>query len=301
MERDATRARRLAAGSLVGLLVLTAAPAMAQTDFSGEWAAMRHEDNEDRGPGPDVGDYTGLPITAAARQKAEAWDASVLSLPERQAQPHPAHYFMWGPRPNPRIEQVNDPVTGDLIGYTLKGTFGRADRTIWLDGRPRPSEYAEHTWAGFSTGEWDGDELVITTTHIKYGVVRRNGVPASPKAVVTERWSRYGNYLMVTLHIDDPMYLEEPLVRSNVLRLDPTGHTGRITPFESVDEVLTRETGNVPHYPLGTEHRGFGERVGLPFELTRGGAETIYPEYQQRVEELLRAYREDRDASDSND
>ena len=278
-------------------LALVALPAFAQTDFSGEWSALRHEDNEGRGPAPDVGDYTGLLINAAARQKAEAWDASVLSLPERQAQPHPAQYFMYGPRPSPRIEKVLDPVSGDLLAYTLAGTFGRADRTIWLDGRPHPSEYAEHTWHGFSTGEWDGDTIVITTTHIKYGVVWCNGVPASPEATVTERWIRYDDRLMVLMHVDDPMYLDEPLVRTNVLELDPSQHTGRITPFESVDEVVTRSTGNVPHYPMGTQHRGFAQRVGLPYEVTRGGSETMYPEYQARVQELLRQLETEEGAS----
>ena len=287
--------RRWVTSFAVLVIGASAVPASAQTDFSGEWSALRHEDNEDRGPGPDLGDYTGLPLNDAARQKAEAWDASVLSLPERQAQPHPAQYFMYGPRPSPRIEKVLDPVSGDLLAYTLAGTFGRADRTIWLDGRPHPSEYAEHTWHGFSTGEWDGDTLVITTTHIKYGVVRRNGVPSSPQAVVTERWTRYGNRLMVLMHVDDPIYLDEPLVRTNVLELDPSQHTGRITPFESVDEVLARETGNVPHYPLGTKHRGFAERVGLPFEVTQGGAEKMYPEYQARVQELLAELKGDGD------
>ena len=277
-------------GALCAALVagLSVTSASAQTDFSGEWTNNSHEDNEDRIPGPDVGDYTGLPINAAARQKAEAWDASVLSLPERQSQPHPAQYFMYGPRPSGQIRKVLDPVSGALIAYTFAGTFGRADRVIWLDGRPRPSEYAEHTWAGFSTGEWDGDQLVITTTHMKYGVVRRNGVPASPEAVVTERWIRYDDRFMVVMHVDDPVYLDEPLVRTNVLRLNPSRHTGRITPFESVEEIAGRQTGYVPHYPLGTQHRQFGERTGLPFELTQGGAETMYPEYQLRVQELLR-------------
>ena len=40
-------------------------------------------------------------------------------------------------------------------------------------------------WAGFSTGEWDGDQLVITTTHVKDGVIRRSGAPASPETVLT--------------------------------------------------------------------------------------------------------------------
>ena len=270
------------------IVALTAVPASAQTDFSGEWVNRSNEDRPDRGPGPELGDYTGLPINDAARQKAEAWDASVLSLPERQAQPHPAQYFMYGPRPSPRIEKIIDPVTGDLLAYTLAGTFGRADRTIWLDGRPHPSEYAEHTWSGFSTGRFEGDNLVITTTHIKYGVVRRNGVPSSPKAVVTERWIRYDDYLMIVMHVDDPVYLEEPLVRTNLLQLDPSRHTGLSVPFEAVDEIFGREPGYVPHSPMGTEHHEFADRFGLPFEVTRGGAEQLYPEYQQRVQELLR-------------
>jgi len=136
------------AALVLAALVVLPAIAAAQTDFSGEWAASRDEDNEDRGPGPDLGDYTGLPINDAARQKAEAWDASVLSLPERQAQPHPAQYFMHGPRPNPRIEKVLDPVTGNLLAYTLAGTFGRADRTIWLDGRAHPSRYGTRSTPG---------------------------------------------------------------------------------------------------------------------------------------------------------
>ena len=49
---------------------------------------------------------------------------------------------------------IVDPQTERLIGYTITNLFGRADRTIWLDGRPHPSKYAEHLWQGFSTGEW---------------------------------------------------------------------------------------------------------------------------------------------------
>ena len=272
---------------LVTLLSVT--PVCAQTDFSGEWTAgPRHEDNLDRLPGPELGDYTGLPINEAARQKAESWDASVLTLLERQAQPHPAQYFMYGPGPNPQIAKVIDTVTGALQAYTLAGTFGRADRTIWLDGRPHPSEYAERTWAGFSTGTYDGDQLVITTTHIKYGVIRRNGVPASPRAIMTERWIRRGPYLLIVMHVDDLVYLEEPLLRTNVVIPSRNQHTGLAVPFEAVEEIAGREPGYVPHYPLGTEHRQYAETHGLPFEVTHGGAETMYPEYQLRIQELLR-------------
>jgi hypothetical protein len=145
--------------------VLLGTPLFGQVDISGEWAARVHEDQPHRGPGAELGDYTGLPINAAVRQKAATWDASILSLPEQMAKPHPAQYFMRGPGPNMRINKVTDPVTQTIIAYTLEGVFGRDDRVIWMDGRPHPSEYAEHTWDGFSTGKVEGNELTITTTH----------------------------------------------------------------------------------------------------------------------------------------
>ncbi len=99
------------------LLALACAvtPAFAQIDLAGEWASRTHEDNPHRGPGAELGDYTGLPINAAVRQRASGWDASILSLPEHQTQPHPATYFMRGPGPDLRIEPEYDPVTDALI------------------------------------------------------------------------------------------------------------------------------------------------------------------------------------------
>src|SRR5262245_28532585 len=92
------------------VLFLAASPAFAQVDISGEWASRVHEDQPHRAPGAELGDYGGLPINAAARQKANHWDASILSLPERMAQPHPAQYFMRGPGPNMRVNKISDPV-----------------------------------------------------------------------------------------------------------------------------------------------------------------------------------------------
>ena len=53
-----------------------ATPAAAQVDFSGVWAPIMHEDSIERAAGPDIGDFLGLPINDAARQRAEAWDAA---------------------------------------------------------------------------------------------------------------------------------------------------------------------------------------------------------------------------------
>ena len=52
------------------ILLCTGAPALAQVDFSGEWAPLYHEDGPERGPGPELGDYTEIPINDAARLRA---------------------------------------------------------------------------------------------------------------------------------------------------------------------------------------------------------------------------------------
>ena len=276
--------RTLLACLVVGLW---APPALAQVDLSGEWAARVHEDQPHRVPGAELGDYTGLPINAAARQKASHWDASILSLPERMAQPHPGMYFMRGPGPNMRVTKRVDPVTQKTIAYTIEGVFGRDDRIVWMDGRPHPSENAEHTWEGFSTGIVERNQLTISTTHFKYGVIQRNGVPASPNATMVEHFIRHGDYLTLVSIVTDPVYLEEPFIR--------TSHwvrTSNLIPdqrwlFEVVDEVADRPRGAVPHYPFGTRQDGYAQKHGLPFEATQGGKETLYPEYELKVRKML--------------
>ena len=85
-----------------------------------------------------------------------------------------------------------------------------------LHGRARPSvAYAQHTWQGFSTGEWEGDMLKVTTTHLKEGWLRRNGVPRSEKATLIEYFIRHGEYLTLVTVVKDPVYLTEA-VRADV-------------------------------------------------------------------------------------
>ena len=111
-------------------------------------------------------------------------------MPTQQTRPHSAHWFMRGPGPNFRAAKFTDPVDGEVLGYTIAGVWGRADRTIWTDGRAHPSARAEHTWPGFSTAVCDRGIFTVTTTHMKFGYHRRNGVPASTLARMTEHYIR---------------------------------------------------------------------------------------------------------------
>jgi glyoxylase-like metal-dependent hydrolase (beta-lactamase superfamily II) len=261
---------------------LLACPVYAQVDLSGEWAARYHEDQEHRIPGPELGDYLGLPINDAGRLKADSWDASILSLREHQAKPHPSTYSLRGPA-NIRITKVFDPVTQETIGYEIFGTFGQATRIIWLDGRSRPPSYAAHTWAGFSTGRWSGDQLVVETSHLKVGWIQRNGVAHSDQATMTEHFMRHGDVLTVVSVVKDPVYLEEPFVRSTNWVIDSRQEVAR-TQFDVVDEVAPHPKGYVPHLLPGSpgaeaKKTEFADKKGLPRDAIRGGAATTRPEY----------------------
>jgi len=264
-------------------MLLLPARSFAQVDLSGQWSGRYHEDQEHRIPGPELGDYLGLPINDAARLKADSWDASILSLREHQAKPHPSTYSLRGPA-NIRITKVFDPVTQETIGYEIFGTFGQATRTIWLDGRPRPPSYAAHTWAGFSTGKWDGDSLVVETTHLKVGWIQRNGVAHSDRATMAEHFFRHGDVLTVVTVVRDPVYLEEPFVRSTNWVLDARQEVVR-TQFDVVDEVTGHPKGYVPHLLPGSpaaeaKKTEFADKHKLPRDAVRGGAATTRPEYR---------------------
>ncbi len=206
---------------------------------------------------------SGLPITDAARLRAEAWDASLLSMPEHQCKPHPSTYGFRGVGVL-RIWEDRDEDTQQLIKIHTHIAWQEQHREIWMDGRPHPPEYAAHTWQGFSTGSWEGDVLVVKTTHLKAGWMRRNGLPLSDRATMTDRFHRYGDVMTHVSIVEDPVYLTEPLVKTNGFLLQPNG-TMTPYPCEPVVEIV-RDPGFVPHYLPGQNPflDEFGEQYHLP-------------------------------------
>ena len=271
------------AGSLLFLVGLAAVPALAQVDLAGEWAPRFHEDQPERIPGPDIGDYLGLPINDAARMRADSWDASLLTLPEHQCKPHPSDYGMRGPA-NTRFSKEVDTPTQNTIAWHTHISWQAPERTIWMDGRPHPPEYAEHTWQGFSTGKMEGNMLTVTTDHLKNGWIRRNGIPRSEKATVVEHIIRNGNYITWMVIVTDPVYLTEPFVRTTDFVLDLNQQIAPY-PCESVVEV-DRPMGVVPHHLPGTNPflTEFSTKYKIPDFAPRGGAETMYPEFGKKLE-----------------
>ena len=295
----------------VATILLVPLPAAAQIDIVGNWAQPGLgavtgpginplfgfiEDALDRADGPALVDYLGVPINDAGRSRALAYDSSLLVVPEHQCMPHPSPYSFWGPA-TLRITADLDPAMA-VVAYRVGGTFRRADRTIYMDGRPHPDADAPHTWAGFTTGQWRGSTLVTRTTHLKWGWIRRNGIPSSDQATVTTFYNRNGNVLTITWMVHDPVYLSETYVKSADFTIDarPTPLASAVAPASATgnggavqcypaEEVVRDEEHFVPHYlpgqnPFVGEH---AKRLGIPVEATLGGAETAYPEYQDRL------------------
>ena len=271
------------------LLLMTAllpASLSAQVDLAGNWQRRAHQDWQERVPGPEAVDYLGLPINDEARTKALSYTASILSLPERQCLMYTPQYVVIGPQ-GFKIWAEFEPATGKVLAWKLGAAPDRAVITIWMDGRPHPSELAPHTFAGFTTGVWEGDVLTTYTTHIKEGYLRRNGTPTSDRATVTEHIMRHGDLLTISAHIEDPVYLTEPYVLSRMWQLDPAANLpptpGPCTPEAEVARL--DGDGKVPHFLPG-KNPFMGELTKLyhiPEETVMGGAETMYPEYRKRL------------------
>ena len=263
------------------LVLLIAAPASAQTNLSGVWnnLGILNEDWPDRLPGPELGDYAGLPVNDAVRARADAWDASLITLPEYQCRVHPSDYV--SSFAGLRIWEERDSASQQLIAIHTHHFAWGTERTIWMD-------YAMHTAMGFSTGKWEGDILVVTTTHLKEGWTRRNGLTRSDSATVTEHLIRHGDTLTLVISVVDPKYYTEPVVRSRDYEYEVNGDVGPY-PCEAVEEIV-RPKGEIPHHlpgqnPFLTE---YAKAHGIPQEAARGGAETMYPEYRKKLREMMR-------------
>ena len=102
----------------LGAALAVAAPAAAQVSLVGEWSPRYHEDQPDRIPGPEPGDYTGLPITDGARLAADSWNASRLTLREHQCKVHIGPYILHGPIQF-RIWEEKEPRTQQVIALRM--------------------------------------------------------------------------------------------------------------------------------------------------------------------------------------
>jgi len=277
MNRDshARRARLVCAVSFL-VTILTSAPVFAQTDFSGEWVDRITEDSYERSGGPPLGDYQGIPLNDAGRMKADSHDDSEWSLPEFQCRPHPGPY-QWRALGGVRFTKEIDPVSRELTALHIE-YLRSLERVIYMDGRSHPPDYAPHSWSGFSTGKWDGNMLVVTTTHLKGSYLRRNGASFSDKSTMMEYITRHDNYLVIIMVLTDPVWLEEPFIQTTHYQLDIHQQLSFYPCTVSEENISTA----VPHFLPG-QNPYLHEAASIPYEGARGGAATTYPEFREKL------------------
>ncbi len=259
--------------------------ALAQVDIGGEWSPRIYNDQR------DIGDYTGIPMNEVGLMRAETFSPEQVDLSENVCRPHA---FDLGLRVAPDamyITQDVNPLTRRIDAYHLHLTWS-GDQTIWMDGRPRPPDYALSDWSGFALGHWEDDTLVYVTDHLNDGFLTRTGAPRSPKATITTRINRFGDYLTIMIIIDDPIYLTEPYVREETWVYTPRQE---IAPFpcELPPEGSLVPAKHVPsnmpgEYPYLSD---FAVEYGLPLEAALGGAQTMYPEYIAKMKTMKKAPR----------
>ncbi|MGD2132300.1 MAG: hypothetical protein PVI23_05865 [Maricaulaceae bacterium] len=241
MKRRNTSA--LAAAAALAIASFALAPAAAQEerpDFSGFWDLSRPLPEPDPGlmemvaPNtvvvPDAGaaelpkgEYGGLEPTAEALAVAEAWeprDDMTLSL---ACQPPSIVYAMQGPFPMEIYQGT------ELI--VIKLEFFDMVRVVFMDGRDHPPANAPHSKTGHSVGHWEGDVLVIDTTHLSPATITNNGLFHSEDMHLIERFrlSDDGQSIVATQEFEDPQSLHNRGVRV----LGWTKHEGaHIYPYE---------------------------------------------------------------------
>src|SRR5262249_25820877 len=209
-------------------------PAAPPIDLTGYWVSVVTEDWRYRMMTPRKGDYASVPLNTAARKAADAWDpakdaaaggacrsygvGNIMRVPGRV-------HITWQDDQTLRIE-------ADAGTQTRLLRFGAAAASPGDGG-----------WQGDSSARWQtagpqrrggpgrgapprGGSLKVVTTHMKAGYLRKNGVPYSENAIVTEYFDRHNEpngdqWFTVTTIVEDPTFLEEPFITSSHFKKEP--------------------------------------------------------------------------------
>jgi glyoxylase-like metal-dependent hydrolase (beta-lactamase superfamily II) len=279
----------LLAGAAIGAQDAGLGPTVAGTDFSGSWRPQQLVTESQTAAG-DLADFGGIPMNDAARVYALSWPASRQTVKQHQCMGYVTPYFWYAPA-NYRIWEERDPFTQRLVSWRFYGQIAQGDRTVYMDGRPHPPAYAPHTFAGFSTGEYQGNTLTVTTTHLKRGWIKANGVPQSDAATVVEHYVRHGDTITILAVIDDPVYLTEPLSKTSLLVRMARDPDAWLYPCDDSEQIFGRKGDVVPNHLFGQNpySREFADRRRIPLLAALGGVETVYPELSAAVRDTAAA------------
>jgi hypothetical protein len=217
----------------------------APIDLTGYWVSIVTQDWRWRMVTPAKGDYQGIQLTPAGRKIADAWDPAKDEAAGEQCKSYGAPALMSVPG---RIHITWQDDT------TLKVDTDAGQQTRLLRfGKVETPAGAPRTWQGVSQAEWlrprpavplqfrpvdraadappprpTGGSLRVATTNLRAGYLRKNGVPYSENAVLTEHWDLYKRpngeqWLTITMQIEDPLYLSNVKLIAPIFKKEPDG------------------------------------------------------------------------------
>ena len=234
------------------------AKAAAPIDLTGYWVSIVTMDWRFRMVTPAKGDYVGIPMTVEARTVADTWDPAKDEATGEQCRSYGAPALMSVPGRLHITWQDDNTLKVDTDA-------GMQTRLLRFNSKP-PSRSVARTWQGESAAEWriarptggfgalllrpaertsddkapvpKGGSLKVVTTNLRPGYLRKNGVPYSANAVLTEYWDLYKRpngeeWLTITTEIVDPQYLNNPRLITWPFKKEPNGAKWDPTPCSS--------------------------------------------------------------------
>jgi hypothetical protein len=209
------------------------AQASASIDITGYWESIITEDWRWRMMTPPKGDYESVTLNAEARKVADGWDPAKDEAAGTQCKAYGAAAVMRVPG---RIHVTWE----DANTLKIETEAGTQTRLLHFNASQPPA--GEPTWQGYSAAQWQvpgsntgargrgrvGTTLKVVTTHMRPGYLRKNGVPYSANAVVTEYFNRLSEsngdeWLLVANFVEDPQYLTQPFATSSHFKKLPDG------------------------------------------------------------------------------
>ena len=158
---------------------------------------------EDTGPVEfPSGVYGGLKVKPKALEAAKNWNPRDDMSISNACKAPSIVYAMQGPFPI-EIYQGTELIVIKLEYFDMV-------RVILMDGRPEPAADYPHSKTGFSRGHWEGDTLVVETTHLESATITNNGLSHSDQVRVIEHFklSDDGTALLATQEFEDPETLD---------------------------------------------------------------------------------------------
>jgi hypothetical protein len=210
----------------------------APVDLTGYWVTVVSEDWRYRMATAPKGDAGGVPLNAEGRKVAGEWDPARDAAAGEACRAYGAPGVLRLPG-RLRITWQDDRT------LRLETDTGTQTRLLVFGGNA--SVGSERSWQGTSTAGWDAVQgggaqgparwgsLRVTTTNLRPGYLRKNGVPYSDAATVTEYFDlhpgpRDATWITVTTIVSDPKYLAQEFITSTDFRKEPDGSKWSPTP-----------------------------------------------------------------------